>query len=48
MIVVIENVGELLHEIRSPLFMAAKEVKAEIMNSEGEVIAIARFDFRGF
>ena len=28
MIVVIENVGELLHEIRSPLFRAAKEVKA--------------------
>ncbi len=32
---VIENVGEVLHEIRSPLFMAAKEVKAEIMDSEG-------------
>ncbi len=36
---VIENVGELLHEIRSPLFMAAKEVKAEIMDSEGEMVA---------
>ena len=34
-----ENVGELLHEIRSPLFMAAKEVKAEIMDSEGEMVA---------
>ncbi len=36
---VIENVGELRHEIRSPLFMAAKEVKAEIMDSEGEMVA---------
>ena len=35
----IENIGEVLHEIRSPLFMAAKEVKAEIKNSEGEVVA---------
>ena len=29
---VIENVGDHQHEIRSPLFMAAKEVKAEIMD----------------
>ena len=36
----IENIGEVLHEIRSPLFMATKEVKADIKNSGGEVVAI--------
>ena len=36
---VIENVGEAVHEIRSPLFMAAKEVKVEIIDSNGDMVA---------
>ncbi len=33
------NVGELMHQIRSPLFMAAKEVKVEIEAPDGEIVA---------
>jgi uncharacterized cupredoxin-like copper-binding protein len=36
---IIENVGMLLHEIRSPLFTATKEVKAEIIDAKGNVVA---------
>lgn len=36
---IIENVGMLLHEIRSPLFTATKEVKAEIIDANGNVVA---------
>ena len=36
---VVENVGKAIHEIRSPLFMAAKEVKAEILDSNGNMVA---------
>ena len=35
----VENVGTVVHEIRSPLFMAAKEVKAEIFDAAGEYVA---------
>lgn len=39
--IVVTNVGNVLHEIRSPLFMAAKEVKVLFFDPDGVFIAEA-------
>ncbi|MBI3961396.1 MAG: hypothetical protein HY335_01485 [Deinococcus sp.] len=36
---IVENIGAILHEIRSPLFMATKEVKAAIFDAAGNLVA---------
>jgi len=36
---VFENIGKVLHEVRSPLFGATKEVKVELIDPSGKVVA---------